>query len=116
MENDVGGKIEITRELAQRLAHGVGVDSVMALMELRELLATPVAEPKVPDAYLIEGFRTSSDAGMGYRDRKIVDAHAETTRPRHRAYEIITMEYRLECNQFEADVVWHEAKLSPLYR
>lgn len=110
----MSGNIEITRELAQRLAAGAGVDSVLALMELRELLKAPV-EPKVPEAYLIEGFRTISDAGMGYIDRKIADAHYKSTRPRDRAYDC-TMEYRLECENFEAENIWHEAKLIRLYR
>ncbi len=113
--NNEGATIEIPLDLAKRLASGAGVDSVLALMELRERLAAPVAE-RVPEAYLIVGFQHSSDACMGYVNRKIVDAHAETTRPRHKAYEIITMEDRLKCNQFEADHVWHEATLSPLFR
>lgn len=115
MENNVGSTLEIPLYLAKRLAAGVGVDSVLALMELRELLAAPVAE-RVPDAYLIKGFQHSSDHCMGYVNRKVVDAHPETTRPRHKAYEIITMEDRLKSNQFEADHIWHEATLTPLYR
>jgi hypothetical protein len=106
--------IEIPLELAKRLATGVGVDSVLALMDLRERLAAPVAE-RVPEGYLIEGFQNSTDACMGYVNRKLVDAHAETTRPRDRAYDC-TPEYRLKCHQFDAEVVWHEAKLIPLYR